>query len=417
MQAYDILILGGGAAGLAAAVAACRTGLSVAICEKGPRVGKKLLSTGSGTCNLSNLDLSPSHYHSLAGRGASFVAPVLSRFDTPWVTDFFRSIGVEVEPDRRGRLYPLCRSAGAVLDCLRLSYLSEGVDEITDCNVVDLCWEEDVYRVTASDGRSYAGRKLLVALGGAASPGLGGTPSAFHLLSPFRVKGTDQYPSVTALKTDTRYTRAVKGLRVNARVTLRLDGKELASCTDELLFTDNGLSGPAVLQISRDVGLWETAKGGRMVASIHFLPQTDIYSLLLERRQLDRPADDLLTGLFHKRIGQTILRASETATSGRRVGDLTDRELEQIAKTIAAFDVDVLGTTGMRDAQVTVGGLHLDQVDPLTMELKKCPGLYVAGEMLDLDGDCGGYNLHFAFASGVLAAQSAAEQLLARHRG
>ncbi len=407
MKEWDVVLVGGGAAGLAAAVTLSRGGLSVVLCERGSRVGKKLLATGSGTCNLSNIDLAPSHYHSLAGDGASFASSLLSSFSHEKAGAFFRSVGIEIEPDNRGRLYPICRSAGAVLDCLRLSYLSEGAEELTNFEAVRLQKKGNGYLVTAADGRAVQAKYVLLAMGGAAAPGLGGVDASYRLLSPFGVTGTKQYPSVTALKTDTRFTRALKGLRANARLTLHKDGQILSSCNDEVLFTDSGLSGPAAFALARDVSLWEENKQGDMRVSINFLHGLSSADILLcHRYSLNRPLEDLLTGLFHKRVGQTLLRYADISSEGRKADQLTVAEKERISKAITAFDLSVFGTTGLRDAQVTVGGLNLKEIDPDTMEVRKCPGVFAAGEMLDVDGDCGGYNLHLAFAGGICGAEA-----------
>ena len=396
---YEVAVLGGGAAGLAASAMLHKAGKRTVLCEKGARVGKKLLSTGSGTCNLSNLDLSVAHYHSLGGDAASFVAPALGAFSLSDTRAFFSSVGVETEPDARGRVYPVCRSAGAVLDCLRFSL----GDVLTDFDVTELRKENGGFRITASDGRSVFAEKIIVALGNAASPSLGGTAETYRLLSPFGVTATKLTPSVVSLLTDTRFTRALKGLRVDARLTLFCDGKALASSHDELLFTDSGLSGPAALFVSRPVGVWEAEKRGKMTLSIDFLPDRDAKELLSHRRVLDRPAADFLTGLFHRRVGETLCRAAGIDLSR----PLSDGDFAKLLKTVTAFSADVRGTAGMRDAQVTAGGVSLAEVDPETLELKKCPGIFVAGEMLDVDGDCGGYNLQWAWSSAHLAAVNA----------
>ena len=396
---YEIAVLGGGAAGLAAAVMLRKNGKRAVLCEKGSRVGKKLLSTGSGTCNLSNRDLSPEHYHSLGGDAVSFVSPALGAFSLAETRAFFASVGVETEEDDRGRVYPICRSAGAVLDCLRFSL----GDCLTDFEVTEICKQNGGFRVLAADGRSVTAQKIIVALGGAASPSLGGNAETFRLLAPFGANGTKQTPSVVSLKTDTRFTRALKGLRVTARLTLFHNGKALASSCDELLFTDNGLSGPAALFVSRPVGVWEGDKRGKMTLTIDFLPDRDAKSLLSARRSLGRPSSDFLTGLFHRRVGETLCRAAGIDLSR----PLSDADFSRLLSTVTAFPAPVLGTAGLKDAQVTAGGLSLSSVDPETMELKTCPGIFVAGEMLDIDGDCGGYNLQWAWSSAHLAAKSA----------
>lgn len=405
MKIYDTLIIGGGAAGMAAAVMCARKGLSAVIAEKLPRVGKKLLATGSGTCNISNMSVSPRNYHSLKGDGAAFVSPAINAFNTTAAAEFFESIGVETEVDERGRMYPLCRSAAAVLDSLRMAYMRD-VEELTGFEVTEINRKNGVFSVTAADGRECMGKTVLMASGGAASPGLGGTARSYRLLESFGVTGTKQLPSVTAVKTDTSFIRAMKGLRVNARVDLRVNGKKTASSKDELLFVEGGLSGPAAFFVSRAVSMWENSGKGEMTAVINFLPDMPARELISKRRKLDRPADELLTGLFQKRIGQTLLRYSGVTLLDRRCSELSDSELEKIVCAVTSFTVKVNGTAGMKEAQVTAGGVNLSEVDPVTMELKKQRGIYCVGEMLDIDGDCGGYNLQWAWSSAYAAVQA-----------
>jgi len=395
---YEIAVLGGGAAGLAASV--MLENKRTVLCEKGSRVGKKLLATGSGTCNLSNLDMEKSHYHSKTGNAEAFVSPALQAFSVADTRAFFKQIGVETEADSRGRLYPVCRSAGAVLDCLRAASRAE---EVTDFTVNEIRPSSGGYRVISSDGRIIEAKAVIAALGGAASPSLGGVKGGYRLLA---APGEDETPSVVPLKTDTRFTRALKGLRVEARVTLLFQNKAVCTASDELLFTENGLSGPAALAVSREVGLWEAEHRGSMSLQIDFLPSHNGEALLFERRLLNRPLIEWLTGLFHRRVGEMLVRASGLPAE-KKSTELSEAEFMQLIKTVTAFPVTVLGTVGLREAQVTVGGLSLSQVNPLTMELCSRKHLYAVGEMLDIDGDCGGYNLQWAWSSAAVAARHA----------
>ena len=271
---YDLLIVGGGAAGMSAAVFAAQNGLKTAILERLPRVGKKLLATGSGTCNITNLSVTEDNYHSISGSAASFVKPSLNAFTVDDALKFFRSAGVETEPDGRGRVYPVCRSAAAVLDCLRMAYLSPGVDEITDFDAVSVKKSGGGFTVLSKDGRVSEGKALLISVGGAAAPSLGGRERAYGLLE--NVKSTKQLPSLCPIKTDTEFIRAIKGLRVNARLRILQNGKTLAQSVDELQFVEQGLSGPAALGVSRAVSV----NGGDLTASVDFLPDKDAKALI-----------------------------------------------------------------------------------------------------------------------------------------
>ena len=399
---YHCAIIGGGAAGLAAAAflgrEAARQGRSVrlVLCEKAPRVGKKLLATGNGTCNLTNRQADPSHYHG----GVNFTAPALAAFPPQACLDFFASLGVVCAPREEGREYPLCQQAAAVLDCLRLELSRLGVTVRTECEVTALQPSRHglVVQTTAD---AVVADTVILATGGAAAPSLGGSVGGYALATALGHRKTPLFPSIVQVKTDVAYIKAMKGLRTDATVTFCLDGKPLCARTDELLFTEYGVSGPAVMHISRAVGDWERQKRGTMTAQIDLLPAMSEEQLRahLSTRPA-RTAEDFLTGLLHKRIGQTVCRAAGLSLSD------TVTDTAALARAIKQFTVTVYGTQGFGGAQVTAGGIDTRDVDPVTMASRLVKGLYLVGEVLDVDGDCGGYNLQWAWASAYAAAQA-----------
>ena len=406
---YDIAIVGGGASGLAAAVFCARnlgSGHGIVLLEKQPRVGKKLLATGSGTCNITNRGASPEHYH---GTGASaFTAAALSQFSPEDCLEFFASIGVMCAPREEGREYPLCQQAAAVLDCLRLETARLGVTERCDAAVTAITPKNGEFTLSLLSGEVITARRVILATGGAAAPSLGGSSEGYTLATALGHKKTPLFPSIVQVRTDTAFVRAMKGLRTNATVTFCLNEQPLCSHTDELLFTEYGISGPAVMEISRVVGDWERRKNGTLTAQIDLLPTVSepaLLSELLHRRTLCRTAADFLTGLLHKRIGQTVCRAAGFSLE-QTMSTLTPNDIHRLSRTIKQFTLPVLGTQGFGGAQVTAGGIALNEVDPRTLMSRRVPGLYLIGEVLDIDGDCGGYNLQWAWASAYAAAKA-----------
>lgn len=396
---WHTLIVGGGASGLAAAVFCARRigGERVILLEKAPRVGKKLLATGNGTCNITNRRADTSHYH---GADASFTAPVLQAFSPEACLDFFESIGVVCTSREAGREYPLCEQAAAVLDCLRLELQALGVTERCDTAVTAIRYENGGFSVVTDNETLYA-KHVVLATGGAAAPALGGSAEGYALATSLGHKKTPLFPSIVQVKTDTTFIKAMKGLRTDATVSFVLDGKPLCHHTGELLFTEYGISGPAVMQISRAVGDWERRKIGKMQAVMDLVPSISETALVehLKARPA-RTAEDFLTGVLHKRIGQTMCRAAgfslnEVVTDHRR-----------LAHMMKQFTVDVIGTQGFGGAQVTAGGIDTKGVDPVTLQSRLIPHLYLIGELLDVDGDCGGYNLHWAWASAYAVAEA-----------
>ncbi len=404
---YDVIIIGGGAAGCMAAalLGRARPGRRILLLEKAPRVGKKLLATGNGTCNISNIHASSHFYHG----DKNLAQKALSAFSPDDARAYFASIGVDTVIRSDGKVYPLSEQAGAVLDALRLEMAAWGVEARCDYPVSRIAPAKKGWQVI-TQGETLCAAQVLVCAGGAAAPSLGGSSDGYGLLTALGYEKTPLFPSIVQLRTDTAFVRSVKGLRVDARAWLTLDSREVAENTGEVLFTDYGLSGPAIMQISRPAADWERRKKGMLTAHLSLLPdwQEDaVYARICQRRALPgRTLEDLLTGLLHKRVGQTVLRAADVLPLTRPVSSLTDKECRRIAQFVKDWPFTVTGTQGFGGAQVTAGGIAGHQVDTATFALKNHTGLYVAGEVLDVDGDCGGFNLQFAWSSAYVATKA-----------
>ena len=411
-MAYDVIIVGGGAAGLAAAVFLTRekAAARVLVLEKNPRVGKKLLATGNGTCNLTNLHAAADRYHGTP----ALAATALKALTTPQTRDFFTAIGVDSVAREDGKVYPASEQAGAVLDALRLTAEAQGVTILCEKKAEKLVKNKNGWSVV-TDSETYTALCVLITVGGAAAPALGGSAEGYRLLTDHGCQKTPLFPSIVQLRTATDFVRSVKGIRVDATLRLCRGGKEVARQTGEVLFTDYGLSGPAVMYASRPAADWERQKKGDFTAHLDLLPDWDLETLTARvgaRRYLPgRTLEDLLTGLTHKRVGQTILRVAGVLPLTRPADSLTDAEAAQIAATIKDWCIPVTGTQGFGGAQVTAGGIAAEEIDPATFGVKRLPGVYAAGEVLDVDGDCGGFNLQFAWSSAYVAAKAIAAKL------
>ncbi len=376
---------------------------TILVLEKASRVGKKLLATGNGTCNLTNIKVAQTHYH-----GDSALAQrLITAFTPAQAMDFFTSIGVDCITRADGKVYPASEQAAAVLDALRLEAMALGVEMQCDCPVSAIHPTRDGYRLTLPTGEIVA-HQVLVCVGGAAAPSLGGSAEGYRLLTDLGCAKTPLFPSIVQLRTQTDFVRSVKGIRVDGEVTLRLDGKSIAAESGEILFTDYGLSGPAVMSIARHAGDWERRKKGQLTVTINLLPdwsKEDLCARIMQRSHLcGRKLEDLLTGLLHKRVGQTVLRVAGVIPLDRLADTLTDEECARVAAVIHGWELVVTGTQGFGGAQVTAGGIDTASFEPDTLMHRQHRGLYAAGEVLDVDGDCGGYNLQFAWSSAYVAA-------------
>lgn len=404
----DIAVIGGGAAGLIAAITAKRknTNLSVTLIEGLDRVGKKLITTGNGRCNITNLDLSLSHFH---GEDREFCRYALSRFGYNEIKEFFESIGVDFVAEG-DRVYPASLQAASVVDALRFECDRIGVETVTSCKITDIKRSADF--TLFAEGEKFTARAVIVATGlFSGGDKIGSDGSIFRLLKNMGIAAVKATPSLVQLKTETDYVKQLKGIKTVATASLLRDGKTISQNTDEVLFCDYGLSGPAILQISRESARDE----GKYEVSLDLYPNTEKTALtasIIKRIELlkSRTLEEFFTGALNKRLGQVVLKYCGFKLSDSALS-LTEKDAEKIAAALKDFRFRVLSNTGFLNSQVTAGGLSTREFDPETMECKKRSGLYCVGEILDIDGDCGGFNLSFAWASGMLAAESAVASL------
>lgn len=387
-----VMIIGGGASGMMAALTASQEH-EVLLIERQSRVGRKLLATGNGRCNLTNQNLTLQNYH---GEAADFCRFALERFGVEETLNYFRSLGLVTVCENSGRVYPYSDSANSVADVLRLPLEQrENVTIVTGCEIRSLVRKKGNF-IASSDEQSFEAERVIVCAGGVAGGKLGGTDLGYRLLGSFGHSRTKLYPSLVQLRTDTTLVRSLKGVRCEASVRC---GSHLRR--GEVQFTDYGISGPVIFELSRDV-----QQGDELY--LDFLPHIDVQELenMLQQRVRMMPclkSEDLLTGILHNRLGRTLLRACGCSLEVP-CGTLRD-ELPKIAQIVKHFSLQVTGNMGMDSAQVTAGGIRTSEFRADTLESRLCKGLYAAGEVLDIDGDCGGYNLQWAWSSGHLAGE------------
>jgi len=400
MQQPRVSIIGGGAAGLSAAIAAARLGVAVTVLERGPRVGKKVLASGNGRCNLSNLSVVPSAFNH-----PGFVEPILAAYPCEGVRSFFGEMGLLTRADDEGRVYPATNSAASVLDVLRLECAHLGVDVRCGFEVARISQSPGSgdFEVSSGDDGTVRADAVVVTTGG------GGA-----LLAEMGHESVECVPVLGPIKTDTDPIRGLSGIRVRCTASLLVGvddgagGKPVATERGELLFRDYGVSGIMVFDLSRYL------EPG-CVISIDLVPDIAEQELrtMLAQRCADlgwRTADTLFAGMLHDQVARAVLRAAEIGP------DTPVEELPQarLATVLKDFRLDVTGMGDRWKAQVTRGGASVAEFDPETMASRLADGLFAAGEVLDVDGRSGGFNLHWAWASGITAGEGAARAAIVR---
>ena len=402
MKSYDFIIVGGCSAGIVAAINAKRLNpeIKVAIIEKLPRIGKKLLATGNGKCNLTNLYALEHGY-----TNNDFASYALSKYNPEKIADFFESLGLLCYADSCGRVYPESNTAASVVDALRFEIERLGIDVYCDTPVTDIRKKKDFVI-----NNEFTCKKLLIAAGGKSSPSQGSDGSGYALAKMLGHSVTNLYPALVPLCASPEITKPMKGVRVrNVDITLKGD-KKIAQTSGEILFTEYGISGIAAMELSAKAQKYIDTVKRNPFTVIDFMPQMAYNELIDYLKNLNKikgfcNVDNLLTGFLPKVVGIAICKAAKLYKSDRLISELDEKEIRIIAEKIKNFSLEVTGTKGFANAQVTSGGVSVKEIDEKTMQSKICDGLYFAGEIIDVDGGCGGFNLQWAWASGMLAGE------------
>ena len=391
---------------MAAAIAASENKeVQVVLLERQARVGKKLSATGNGRCNLTNLHAGAGGYH---GEDPSFASFALEKYNVQDTLAWFRSLGLFTVAEDSGRVYPYSDQANSVVDVLRFALERDNIRLETGFEVEKVKKVGTVFRIEGTGGILECD-KLIIACGGLAGTKLGGTMSGYKLLRSFGHKVTRLRPTLVQLKSSWPGAASLKGVRANCRAQILHNGKVFAESRGELQFTEYGLSGPVIFEISRDV----CSDRGEWVCRLDLLPEIEENVLkdeLLRRKNTNLPVSELLTGILHNRLGRVLTQ--NVGLSGYvPVEQLEEYEIDAVCKAVKGFEVNLTEPMGMDSAQVTAGGIVTREFTPETMESRLVSGLYACGEVLDIDGDCGGYNLQWAWASGRLAGDHAGGNL------
>lgn len=404
----NIGVIGGGASGMAAAIAAAREGACAVILEGNDRIGKKILATGNGKCNFTNQRMEAACYRS--GSGAD-VSAYLEQFGLKETLDFFDGLGM-LYKEKNGYYYPYSEQAGSVLDALRFEIdRLHTIQVLTSKKVTGLDIRRDGVILAAAGDQKYEFDKVILACGSKASPKTGSDGSGYRLLGalPFGLKMIEPVPALVQLRCREAYLKAVSGVRAQARVKLYIGKEFVCAEQGEVQFTDYGISGIPVFQLSR-YAAYGILKRHRVTAVLDLIPElseSDFSAFVQRKRARYRNGsmEVLCTGLCNKKLGALFCKLAGFSMDSR-ASDIPPEDFARFLKYFKHWELSVEGTNGFDMAQICAGGLSMQEVNE-HLALKKCPSVYVTGELLDVDGICGGYNLQWAWTSGYIAGRHA----------
>ncbi|MGL5353694.1 MAG: NAD(P)/FAD-dependent oxidoreductase [Clostridium sp.] len=410
---HDLIIVGGGASGLTAAIAAKDFGLDVAILEATDRIGKKILATGNGRCNVSNKTIAFPFlaYHS---ENTGFFTKTLSSFGVKNTEEFFLSLGLPLIELQNGKMYPKSLQASSIVDILKLSLEDRNIPLYTSCklksihrkNIFNLSTDNEEYKL-------FTCNKLLLACGGNSAVKTGSDGSGYYLAKTLGHKMVETLPSIVQLKLASPYLKALTGVKFDGYATLLINGENARREFGEILFTDYGISGPPILQISgyASKALSLNKKVEIIVDMMPTLSSDEVADFIEGHFAIfcHRSISDALIGIVNKKLIPTLLKESGISNIHAPCYDLDWKEKQNLITLLKHWKFSCTGTNGFTQAQVTIGGIDTKDIDSETLQSKLVPNLYFSGEIMDVDGDCGGFNLQWAWSSGYCVAKAISE--------
>lgn len=397
-----VIVVGGGASGMMAAISAAKNGASVTVIERNDRVGKKILATGNGRCNYTNNILSEKNYH---GSDGDFVSSGLSQFGRDQALEFFEEIGISPYIEDNKKIFPLSLQSSSVLDVLRMELENYNIELITDTFISNINKKKNEFELRDKSGRVYRSDKLIVAVGGMAMPSSGSDGNGYGLLKKLGHKSTDLYPGLVQLKLDNPYLKQINGVKIIGSASILINDKPVRTDTGDVLFTDYGISGPPILQVSR----WAVIginKGQKVEVEVNMINKSreELINYFFNRfnKLSHRSLEDSLIGFVNKKLILPILKTLNI-DKNKLAGQLSKEEIYELAEIFTSWKFPVVGSKSWGNSQVTIGGIDTKDIDSHSFQSKLVKGLYIVGELMDIDGDCGGYNLQWAWTTGYIA--------------
>lgn len=392
-----------------AAISAGRLGADVTLLEKNARVGKKILATGNGRCNYTNINAGASCYH---GNNPGFALGALSGFTTEDTIRFFEDLGIEHKVEELGKVFPMSDQASSVLDVLLYEMNRIGVRIVCDACVKEIAKDKGEFVIRLENGDIYRGDRVILAAGGKAMPSAGSDGNGYDLAARLGHHVTDIFPALVQLMLEGSFFKQIDGVKIMGTAEILHNGTSMAKDRGDILFANYGVSGPPILQLSRKAGelLREGKEAFLRIVMTDQMTGDELENILKRRfrNSPEKPADFSLVGFVNKRLIPVILAEAGVKDTKRPAAGLSPKDREAIAEVLTDWRFRIRGTKSWPSAQVTAGGVDTGEIRQDTMESLLVKGLYFAGEIVDIDGRCGGFNLQWAWSSGYVAGRSAA---------
>ncbi|MEG2893109.1 MAG: NAD(P)/FAD-dependent oxidoreductase [Clostridium sp.] len=400
-------IVGAGAAGLTAAIYAARFGAEVLLFEQLDRVGKKILATGNGRCNITNINIDITRYH---GSAPKFALSALKEFSSKKTIEFFEELGVYSKVEDLGKVFPYSDQASSILDVLRheLDYLN--IKERVNSKVEKVQSKGNGFKIITEEG-AYTVDRVILCTGGKSCQKLGSTGIGYKIAKELGHTIVEPFPALVQLKLDNKNLKSIKGVKFQGRASVFSGDKKINSYDGEILYTEYGISGPPILNLSREAMkvLNEDKPCNIFVDMFREIDYNQLLNILQNRIKTshNKSIEFSLVGLINKKLIPVILKEAGIEGINRPSKELSNQQIKDICSILKEWKFNVTGTTGWEFSQVTAGGVNVKDINPKTMESKIVNGLYFAGEVVDIDGDCGGFNLQWAWSSAYVAALNA----------
>ena len=403
-----MIIIGGGAAGLCAAILLARTREKVTLLEQNSSVGKKILVSGNGKCNITNKYIGTERFH---GNEPAFIDAVLKSYDYQVVSNFFHSIGLELVGGKEGKMFPMSLQAASVVDLLVYEAKRAGVEIICECKVTKVTQTDKDFTLETTQGIKMS-KRLLITAGSPAAPQLGGSDSGYLFATTLGHSLIPRHPALVQLCSEENWVKQCAGVKIEGAATLYANGEEITRKEGDLLFTNYGISGLAILDLSREAST-RLGSFDYCELSLDLMPtysKERLTNLLMGRidKESQKPILLWLQGILHKKVAKVIIEHSKIRS--RVEHELNRKEINKLVHTLKNLKLSISDTKGFKHAEVATGGIDTKEIDPQTMASKIVPNLYFAGEVLDVDGDRGGFNFHFAWVSAMRVAKAVSSE-------